>query len=313
MSTALAQHVVHPELWESVPADWDEVFGRVAPLAVELGFGNGEFIATLARERPDWNLLGFEISLSCVDRAAHRLARQGASHVRLGLVDGRFGLRELVPDGGAWAVYVHFPCPWPKARHAGRRLFDATFVGTLSSVLVTGGEVRLVTDVRAYAEEAAAEMERTGCFEVEGPEPLLDTGPDTRYELKWRRQGRPIWRVTARAMRSLPVHRIAGGEMPHARVEGRVDWDSVTRLDGLSERASHGGFTVREAYTADHGASALVRTFTTDEGFQQQFFVLVAHARKGTLVKLDGGTLPFRTPNVKRAVAAIAEALEEAA
>jgi len=249
--------------------------------------------------------------LSCVDRAAHRLARQGAPYVRLAMVDGRFGLRELVPDGGARAVYVHFPCPWPKARHAGRRLFDARFVGTLSSVLARGGEVRLVTDVRMYAEDAAAEMERSRCFGVEGPRPLLDAGPDTRYELKWRRQGRPIWWLTAQARRSLPARRIAGGEMPHARVERRVDWDSVTRLEGLSERASHGGFIVREAYMAAHGSSALVRTFTTDEGFQQQFFVLVAHAGKGTLVKLDGGTLPFRTPSVKRAVAMVAQALEE--
>jgi tRNA (guanine-N7-)-methyltransferase len=304
-----ARYLVYPQRWELLPADWPALFGRVAPLAVEVGFGNGEFLSWGAREHPDWNWVGFESSLTCVVKAGRKLALAGAEGVRLALADGRFALRELFPDESVDRVYVHFPCPWPKTRHAARRVMDADLSRTLSAVLAPGGTFELTTDVLGYAQDAAEHLARRG-FRVRGPLPVGVSGPGTRYEAKWRTLGREIWRLAAERGSKGSTLRIAEGTMPHVRIRNVVSRDAVENLARLQESWPGGAFVVTGAFFAPDGETALLRTFASDEGFQQQFFLVVAREEKGTMVKLDGAAAPFRTRAVKRSVAAVAAALE---
>lgn len=305
-----ARFLVFPERWEELPADWGGVFGRSAPLAVEIGFGNGEYLAAAARERPDWNWVGFETSLTCVVKAGRKLALVGAEHVRLALADGRFGLRELFLDESVDRVFVHFPCPWPKRSHADRRVMDEDFAQTLATVLAPGGAFELTTDVLVYAEDAVVDLAATG-FRAAGPEELCSTGPGSRYEAKWRREGRQIWRLRAERGRKGSTLRIAEGTMPHVRIAKTLNPDAVVGLVGLEETWPGGAFVIKAAYLAPDAGAALLRAFATDDGFEQQYLLAVVRAGEGTLVKLDGATVPFRTPAVKRSVAAVAAALEE--
>ncbi len=303
--------VLRPQEWDRVPADWTAVFGRSAPLAVEVGFGNGEFLARVAARHPERDFVGFDVTLTCVEHALRRAAGVGAENVRLVRLDGRFGLRELFPEASVHAVYVNFPCPWPKARHATRRLFQPEFVRTLAAVVVVGGEVQLVSDVAWYVREAQQVLEAEGVFRTTGPQSVGDSGPVTRYERKWRLDGREIWGLRAECRGGPPVARIAEGHMPHATVNRDVPWSEVESLARWRESWSGGAFIIREVFLGADGRSAVLRLFSTDGDFQQQYFLLLARARFGMLVKLDGATLPFRTPAVKRSVAEVAAVLQE--
>ena len=305
-----ATYLVRPERWEEIPPDWTVLFGRAGPLGVEIGFGNGEFLTGAAQEHSEWNWIGFETSLTCVVKAGRKLGRAGAAHVRLALADGRFALRELFADESVARVFVHFPCPWPKRSHAERRVVDADFARTLATVLAPGGRFDLTTDVLLYAQDAGRHLAQAG-FRVSGPEGLASSGPGSRYEAKWRRQGRPIWRLVAERGTKGSTLRIAEGAMPHAWVRRTVTPDAVAKLVGLKETWPGGAFVVKDAYVAPDGDSVLLRAFATDGGFEQQYLLAVVRNDGGTMVKLDGAAVPFRTPAVKRSVAAVAAALEE--
>lgn len=306
-----ARYLVCPERWEQLPADWAALFGRTSPLAVEVGFGNGEFLAWGACEHPDWNWVGFETSLTCVAKAGRKLTLTGAENVRLALADGRFALRELFPDESVERVFMHFPCPWPKTRHVERRVMDEDLALTLAAVLSPGGLFELTTDVLVYARDAADHLAARG-FRAAKPEVVAVSGPGTRYEAKWRAAGREIWRVTAERGSRGSTLRIAEGTMPHVRVAKTVTPGAVERLVGLRESWPGGAFVIRGVFLSPDEGTALLRTFATDEGFQQQYLLVVAREEAGTMVKLDGATVPFRTPAVKRSVAAVAATLEAA-
>lgn len=305
----VACYLVYPERWEEIPPSWDRLFGRAAPLAVEIGFGNGEFLAQVSEEQPDWNWVGFETSLTCVTKAGRKLARAGSEHVCLALADGRFALRELFPDGKVDRVFVHFPCPWPKRSHSERRVMDEDFAGTLATVLAPGGRFELTTDVLVYAEDAAEDL-RTAGFDVPGPVELTAVGPGSRYEAKWRREGRRIWRLRAERGSKGSTLRIAEGTMPHVRISKSANPDALVALVGLKQTWPDGAFVVKDAYLEPHGNAALLRAFATDDGFEQQYLIAVVRDGDGAMVKLDGAAVPFRTPAVKRSVAAVAAALE---
>jgi len=306
----VARYLIEPRRWAELPGDWEAVFGRRAPLAVEIGFGNGEFLAEAAAQHPDWDFVGFEVSLRCLEKTGQRLARRGLVNVRLARVDGRFALRELFSDGSLARVYVHFPCPWPKARHAKRRLVNWGFVRTLAAVLERGGVFELNTDVDWYAFEVADRLQAGGWFVVHGPRVLSREGPGTRYERRWRKENRLIIRMLAERRSPAEVNRIAEGKMPHVWVNAEVKRQALGSLVGLKETWPKGAFAIKEIFLAPGGDGALLRTFSSDGGFQQHYLIVVAKGRRGWIVKLDGATLPFRTPAVKRSVAAVAAALE---
>jgi len=190
-------------------------------------------------------------------------------------------------------------------------LVNQDVVRTLAAVLKRGGVFELNTDVEWYAFEVGERLQAGGWFVVRGPQVLSREGPGTRYERKWRKQGRRVIRVLAELRSPAEVNRIAEGKMPHARVNAEVKREVLASLVGLKEVWPKGAFAIKEILFAPDGDSALLRAFSSDDGFQQHYFIAVAKGRRGWIVKLDGATVPFRTPAVKRSVAAVAAALEE--
>jgi len=307
----ISKYLVEPRLFATLPPDWRWVFGREAPLEVEIGFGNGEFLAEVASRHPENNYVGFELTLTCIEKAARKFHAAGLTNVRMVRLDGRFGLRELFPDASVRRVIVNFPCPWPKARHAERRLVNEEFARTLAAVLEPGGAFELTTDALFFAEEARGNLEATGCFDVQGPREIQGE-PRTRYERKWRSQGRAIYRLVAEKAAPAKIERIAEGRMPHVRLKTALDKEDIPKVVvGLKEVWPRGAFVVKEAFVAPVGEEVLLRAFATDGDFSQHFFISVSKDRKGWIVQLDSATVPFRTPAVKRAVYAVAEHLQK--
>jgi len=122
-------------------------FVSPAPVVVEIGFGNGEFLTHLTQLHPEWNFLGVEIYLPGVAKAAARLEDAGVmERVRISQLPAQYVLQSQVAEESLRGVYINHPDPWPKARHFKRRLIQKDFASLLASRLEPDGFVKLATD-----------------------------------------------------------------------------------------------------------------------------------------------------------------------
>ncbi len=199
-----------PPLPASSPAmfDWREVFGNDQPVELEVGFGKGLFLLTAAQARPHVNFAGVEIVRKYQLFTETRLAKRGLRNVRVACADVRLFLPACVATASLQAVHIYFPDPWWKKRHHKRRVFTAEFVRECSRVLRPGGQLHAVTDVAEYAQVMAELLaEQPALHPLPPPEtrePAHDLDYLTNFERKFRKQGKPIFRL-----------RYERAEMPH--------------------------------------------------------------------------------------------------
>jgi tRNA (guanine-N7-)-methyltransferase len=132
------------------PLDWGAVFGRGGAAAIEIGTGNGYFLEVEAGRLTDWNFIGIEREAEFYWKMVKRCARAGLTNVRATRLDALEFLREWVPPGSLGRVYCYFSDPWPKRRHAARRVVTPDFPALLAPLLAPGGELRFKTDVGWY-------------------------------------------------------------------------------------------------------------------------------------------------------------------
>jgi tRNA (guanine-N7-)-methyltransferase len=180
------------DLWFGDRFDPRELFGRSAPLETEIGSGRARFLVAAARACPAHDFLGLERSLAYYRVCRERVARSGLANARALRADGRLFVESLPPDS-VRAFHVYFPDPWPKKRHRKRRLLDAVTLELLASRLEPEGTLRVATDHPGYGRAVRSLLETVPAFE--GLEwDALASPPPSSYELKYREEGRPIWR-----------------------------------------------------------------------------------------------------------------------
>jgi tRNA (guanine-N7-)-methyltransferase len=165
-------------------------------LVVEIGFGRGEFLMHLARGHPEWALVGVERSFKRTLKMARRLARTEIRNVRLVEATAEEVLRDALAPASVLAFWINFPDPWPKKRHAGRRLMQEPIVRRLAGCLAPGGVLHVATDHVPYAEQIHEVLSKEERLEnANAPRPWLEEVPGrlpTAYELEWRAEGRPL-------------------------------------------------------------------------------------------------------------------------
>jgi tRNA (guanine-N7-)-methyltransferase len=127
------------------------VFGRLARCTLEIGFGNGDALAQLARQHPHEDFLGIEVHRPGVGRLLMTLEHENISNVRVLCADAVDVLTRCIPDESLDVLLVYFPDPWPKKRHRKRRLVQPEFVTLMVRKLKTGGQLQLATDWSEYA------------------------------------------------------------------------------------------------------------------------------------------------------------------
>jgi tRNA (guanine-N7-)-methyltransferase len=132
--------------------DLPRLFGRSAPVTLEIGFGNGDNLAALATAHPERDFLGVEVHPPGVGTLLGRVAAGGLTNLRVIKQDAVEVLQKRVAPGSLDAVLVLFPDPWHKTRHHKRRLISREFAGLAVSRLVPGGTLQLATDWTPYAE-----------------------------------------------------------------------------------------------------------------------------------------------------------------
>lgn len=180
----------------AVPPDWSAVFGRRAPLAVEIGPGKGIFLARIATARPELDFLAIELRRQRCILCCRKLLAAGVANARLLEGPAELLVRRLFAAGSVRIWYVNFPDPWPKRRQKKHRIVQPPFVRDLAERTEQGGTAYLATDDTDYAAQILAVFEADGAWEnAHGPGRWSDTGGEhsrTTHEEKFLKWGRSI-------------------------------------------------------------------------------------------------------------------------
>ncbi len=188
---------------EKGPVTSKALFGDDRPLHFEIGFGGGEHMAFRADLLPDHGFIGAEPFLNGVAQALAHVDGDGGAHPPIGNVRIHHGdaleVLSRIPDGTLSMVYLLHPDPWPKARHAKRRMMNDGPLNLIAAKLKSGGEFRFGTDHPVYLRHALMVMRRhcrAFAWLCNGPADFQTRPggwPQTRYEAKARAQGHEIW------------------------------------------------------------------------------------------------------------------------
>ncbi len=141
--------------------DREAVYGRTAPLVVEIGSGGGDCVVQAAQDHPDWDFLAFEVWTPGVAHTVAKAAPLDLTNIRLVQADAAQALAVMVPTASVHEVWTYFPDPWPKSRHHKRRLVQPRFAGQVADLLEPGGAWRLATDWADYAWQIRTVVEET--------------------------------------------------------------------------------------------------------------------------------------------------------
>lgn len=176
--------------------DWATVFGRVAPLVLEIGFGMGQSLVAMARAESDKDFIGIEVHRPGVGKLLHSMAEEGVHNIRVYNDDAVEVLEQCVADGALDRVQIYFPDPWHKKRHHKRRLIQPAFITQLARKLRPHGVVHLATDWHEYADHMLAVLSRVPGFKNcagEGFAPRPEFRPQTKFEARGERLGHGVW------------------------------------------------------------------------------------------------------------------------
>jgi len=164
---ALAMRVLVAEDGPLYAIDPERLFGRRAPLEVELGAGRGDFIIEYAAGRPECDFLAVELAASVARVLALRAARRGLSNLRVARMDARTLVNLMLPAASLSACHVYFPDPWLTLSQQKHRMFSTGFARRLRRVLAPGAIVHVATDVEPYAMEMFAMLAGAGFRQIE--------------------------------------------------------------------------------------------------------------------------------------------------
>ena len=182
---------------EEGPLDADTLFGADRRLEFEIGFGSGEHLAAQAAARPDTGFIGCEHFINGVVGLLGHIKEAGLTNIRIHMGDALDALERL-PDGSLDRLYLLHPDPWPKAKHAKRRMMNHGPLDMIAAKLKPGAEFRLGTDHPIYCRWAMMIMGQRSDFawQAKQPSDFLDRPedwPETRYERKARQKGHEVW------------------------------------------------------------------------------------------------------------------------
>ena len=184
-----------------LPQPWDSqaVFGRQAPLELEIGSGRGLFITQAATVSPEHDYLGVEISQKYAKHCAVLIAKKQLTNAKMVCGDAQTVLRDLIPDQSLAAVHIYFPDPWWKRRHRKRRIVCEPVVALIHHRLVVGGKLHFWTDVEEYFRAGLQSIANVqgfdGPFEVAEHAAEHDFDYQTHFERRTRLHDEPVYRA----------------------------------------------------------------------------------------------------------------------
>ncbi len=174
--------------------DLGDLFKRTAPCTLEIGFGNGEHLATRAQAEPARNFLGAEVHPPGIGQLLRAAAAAGLENLRIIAHDAVEVLQRQIAPGALDEIQILFPDPWPKKRHHKRRLIQPEFAALAASRLCAGGRLLLATDWEPYAEHMQQVVDACPLLALVS-DPQLAQFPGrvaTRFERRGLGRGHPV-------------------------------------------------------------------------------------------------------------------------
>lgn len=182
---------------------WMEIFPTKQPLHIEIGMGKGQFIMGMANQNPNINYLGIEKYTSVLLRAVQKMEVEPVDNLRF-LCFNAESIHEIFSTGEVDRIYLNFSDPWPKDRHAKRRLTSSNFLEKYYEILAPDGHIEFKTDNRGLFDFSVEEIENSDTWEI--LEITYDLHHDdamnqgnimTEYEEKFSSKGNPIYKLIA--------------------------------------------------------------------------------------------------------------------
>ncbi len=177
--------------------DPQKIFGRAAPLHVDLGCGDGAFLFALATRTPEKNFLGVERLAGRVEKACRKAARIRTDNMRVLHFEIAYAVEYLLPERSVETFHLLFPDPWPKRRHHRRRMVTTGFLRTIWAALEENGILRIATDHLDYFTRISRLAEESTLFAFMQPSGENDF-PVSAFERKFASTGARIYRLELR-------------------------------------------------------------------------------------------------------------------
>lgn len=301
------------------PVDWAARFGHSGPLVIEIGFGSGLFLADLARNRPEANIIGIEISVPSLRNAARKIQRAGLDNVILIQSDARSALQVLCMPDSVESVFINYPDPWPKNEHSGRRLIDDDFLQLLATRLEEGGALDIATDHEEYAAQINDCLQRSPHFmnKTDVAYSHVDVNRVvTKYEqvalaegrkpyyFKWQRNNRPI-ENRFNAPKEL--------SMPHVVLRVPADLNEISRHFRPSHVETESSrIRFIDLYQSASDGKIMIETYINEGAIQQRIGLEIRARVTGEMViSLAEVGFPRPTHGVHLAISALVDWLRE--
>lgn len=290
------------------PCDWSGVFGRKAPLTVEIGFGLGEVLTQKALEAPGVNFIGIETHWERIYKTLKRIQREGAetqNNIRILRLDATPALKRLFGQETIDEMYCLFPCPWPKKKHIKHRLFSKESLRLINSRLKDKSRLSIVTDYFPYFEWIKEESRGCG-FKVEAKQ--ANPGFNTKFERKWRGEGQETF------------FELAMTKIKHVNVPVEADVPlktyTVDTFDPkkfvLEAHKGEAAVVFKELLFDADKQLALVHVLVAEEHLTQDFWAAIVKTNKGWLIKKADGHYFFPTPGIAQALKSVYQAAKQA-
>lgn len=192
-------YVVQEAVLEQCPGTWHEIFGNNHPIHIEIGMGKGKFIHTMAKENPGINYVGIEKYSSVLLRAIQKMEEEELPNLKFIRMDAE-DITKVFGAGEVDKIYLNFSDPWPKDRHAKRRLPSRQFLARYDVILKKNGKLEFKTDNRDLFDFAVEELAPAGwqaeviSYDLHADENLMVGNVMTEYEEKFSSLGNPIYK-----------------------------------------------------------------------------------------------------------------------
>ncbi len=307
--------------------NWESIFNRKAPIFLEIGIGNGEFIKWIAERHPENNYVGVEVAREFFKKAVNRITSSGLTNVRLIHCEGAKALCQLFKNGSLSGLYLNFPDPWAKKKQKRRRLVNKLFPWLLALKLLDSGFFLMVTDFKEYAEEVVEAFLNTKCFA-----PLWKEGPmrnrledyyHTKYARKWLACGLPLFfvgfkkvktpeNIPAEVFEYYPILKISKEDsMPHSIIQVEkpfVPSELVNELpEGIIFQKDQKVIKILEKFLSSK--SVLLDSLISEGHLVQRFFVTISPHSNGLIVKIHDSDKPLPTEGVHTLIALLTKEL----
>ncbi len=284
------------------PVDWKKVFGNDKALEVEIGIGNGEYLARIATENPNINYVGFEVYCERVARSLRKLSRVEHCNARVMRVDVRPALEYLFTPKSLAFIHCLFPAPWPKKSDIKHRLLQTDFLRLANSRLQDGGALKVVTDFKAYAQWIKEQVPGSG-FDLK--ETVIGANYGTKFERKWQEGGQQDFYellLTKQEHADIPLKE--GTAIQHHTLP-QFDPDHFSMTDFSNGTCA----VVFKDYLFDAAQQrGLVYVLVHDEDLVQHVRISIVKIPQGWHIGLAQGSMQMPTPGIAQAIECVREA-----